>query len=615
MRSGLSLLDRHEQVAYSNPRAEHLLGISLNEMLEQPLFDVRQQLLSLAAHPTGARAELDRLWLHPQEEQTAELALTDAAVRWLRVHSFPVHDQPGNLLGRGFLLDDITLERSSLQARSETLALAASELKTPLAIIKGCATTLLSNSLRWEPAALREMLQMIDTQTDRLHDILNTLLDVWRLDAGVQQLRYTEVRFSEMLEQLVERWRKNAPRHTFVLRLPEESLSLECDALRIEQTINQLLNNAVIYSQVGTTITIRLENSASEIRLSVTDQGKGIAPENLERIFHRFYRVQQNEDSPYGSGLGLAAARATIEAHGGTLSAASAGIGHGSTFYFTLPFVPVASMLSPHQSAALPASPSIEATTPGSGPLPRTGELRNGFSSGLSPSWKVVVVENDPRMARYLRAHLEEQRYQVQVVTHGLQFLRQLDLREPDLILLASNTTDIAGGEILQRLREFSHTPVLMLCDDGDEDEHLRYLDSGADDFVVKPFSIKELLARVRVLLRRRAASEPVATGETLFTTGDLLIDFAQHQVSIAGQPVQLSRTEYKLLSVLAQNVGRVMTHELLLERVWGSEYNREVDFIWVYISRLRRKIEADPRHPRYILTVPDVGYKLVKLP
>ncbi len=615
MRSGLILLDCDEHIAYSNPSAERLLGIRLSEMLEQPLFDVRQQLLSLAAHPNGARAELDRLWLHPQEEQTAELALTDAAVRWLRVHSFPVHDQPGNLLGRGFLLDDITLERSSLQSRSETLALAASELKTPLAIIKGCATTLLGNSLRWEPAALREMLQMIDTHADRLHDVLNTLLDVWRLDAGVQQLRYSEVRFSEMLEQLVERWRKNAPRHSFILRLPENALSIQCDALRIEQTISQLLNNAVIYSQVGTTITIRLESSASTLRLSITDQGKGIAPENLERIFHRFYRVQQSEDSPFGSGLGLAAARATIEAHGGTLSVESAGIGHGSTFYFTLPFVPVASMISPRQSAALPAPSSVEIAAPGDSPLSRAGVLRSAYSPGLSPSWKVVVVENDPRMARYLRAHLEEQRYEVHVVAHGLQFLRQLDLREPDLILLASNTSDISGSEILQRLREFSRVPVLMLCDDGDEDEHLRYLDTGADDFVVKPFSIKELLARVRVLLRRRTASDPVTASETLFTSGDLLIDFAQHQVSIEGHPVQLSRTEYKLLSVLAQNVGRVMTHELLLERVWGSEYNREVDFIWVYISRLRRKIEADPRHPRYILTVPDVGYKLVKLP
>lgn len=616
MRSGLILLDRDEQVAYSNPSAERLLGISLSEMLEQPLFDVRDQLLSLAAHPNGARAELDRLWFHPHEEQTAELALTDAAVRWLRVHSFPVHDQPGNLLGRGFLLDDITLERASLQSRSETLALAASELKTPLAIIKGCATTLLGNSLRWEPAALREMLQMIDTQADRLHDVLNTLLDVWRLDAGVQQLRYSEVRLSEMLEQVVERWRKNAPRHTFILRLPENVPAIQCDALRIEQTINQLLNNAVIYSQPGTSITLRLESSASAIRLSVTDQGKGIAPENRERIFHRFYRVQQGEDRPYGSGLGLAAARAVLEAHGSTISVESAGIGHGATFYFTLPLVPGAHMASPRQPASQLATSSIEVTTAAAvNSVPRLNVSRAGSGAALSSSWKVVVVENDPRMARYLRAHLEEQRYQVHAVSHGLQFLRQLDLQEPDLILLASNTADMSGTEILQRLREFSHIPVLMLCDEGDEDEHLRYLDNGADDFVVKPFSIKELLARVRVLLRRRAASEPAATGDTLFSTGNLLIDFAQHQVSVEGCQVQLSRTEYKLLSVLAQNAGRVMTHELLLERVWGTEYNREVDFIWVYISRLRRKIEADPRHPRYILTVPDVGYKLTRLP
>ena len=144
-------------------------------------------------------------------------------------------------------------------------------------------------------------------------------------------------------------------------------------------------------------------------------------------------------------------------------------------------------------------------------------------------------------------------------------------------------------------------------------DERLRYLDMGADDFVVKPFSMKELLARVRVLLRRRVSGEERAT-ESIFTIGDLVIDFAQRQVFVQDRQVQLSRTEYKLLHTLAQNVGRVMTHELLLERVWGAEYNREVDFIWVYISRLRRKIEADPRHPRYILTIPDVGYKLAKL-
>jgi len=172
----------------------------------------------------------------------------------------------------------------------------------------------------------------------------------------------------------------------------------------------------------------------------------------------------------------------------------------------------------------------------------------------------------------------------------------------------------MSGLELLQRLREFSSTPVMMICDECDEDERVRLLDLGADDLVLKPFSKKELLARVRVLLRRSTVQGEQPTGEAIFRTGDLTLDYAQHQVYMQGHAVQLSRTEYKLLCTLAQNVGRVMTHELLLERVWGAEYNREVDFIWVYISRLRRKIEVDPRHPRYILTVPDVGYKLVKL-
>jgi DNA-binding response OmpR family regulator len=226
----------------------------------------------------------------------------------------------------------------------------------------------------------------------------------------------------------------------------------------------------------------------------------------------------------------------------------------------------------------------------------------------------VLIAENDARIVRYLRAHLEEQQYGVQTTGQGIQFLRQLDLEDPDILMLSTHLADMNGIELLQRLREFSQAPVMMLCDECDEDERVQYLNLGADDLVIKPFHIKELLARVRVLLRRQMPDNEQSTTGAIFTTGELTIDFAQHQVMLQGRLIQLSRTEYKLLSTLAQNAGRVMTHELLLERVWGAEYNREVDFIWVYISRLRRKIEADPRHPHYILTVPDVGYKLVKL-
>lgn len=605
MSSGFMLLNQ-QRVIYTNQSALRLLRISKQDLVTEHDFDVRKHLLSLSATPQNARVELDSGWQHPEEEFSTDVALTDAAVSWLRVRSFPVRDNKGILLGRGVLFDDITLERSLIESRGETLALAAHELKTPLAIIKGCATTLLGSSARWDPAMQREMLQMIDTQSDRLHDVLNTLLDVWRLDAGAQPLRLAQVRLPELLQQLLQRRQVQASDHYFVLDLPRPVAPVVCDAMRIEQTLNHLLNNAITYSSPGTTITIRVESNDVELRIGVIDEGIGIASEHLGPIFDRFYRVQQTGDEPgSSSGLGLASARATIEAHGGKIWADSLGVGQGSTFYFSLPFAPLLSA----------ATQTTTIVTDVTGNLPtRKQPASRAVLLKQDERLHVLLAENDPRMTRYLRANLEEQQYRVHTVNHGVQFLRQLDLEEPDIILLSTRLTDMSGIELLQRLREFSQIPVIMLCEDCDEDERVHLFDMGSDDLVVKPFGMKELLARVRALLRRRPASTDQAPTQSVFTSGDLAIDHAQHLVTIKGEPVQLSRTEYKMLSVLAQNVGMVVTHELLLEKVWGPEYNRDVDFIWVYISRLRRKVEADSRHPKYILTVPDVGYKLAKL-
>ena len=605
MRSGFLLLNQAEHIAYANPSAWRLLHVESDLLSTQDVFDVRQQLASLTIDPASAQFELDRLWRHPEEECFTDLALADAAIRWLRVQSFPIHDMPGRLLGRGVLLDDITLERSADQTRGETLAMAAHELKTPLAIIKGSATTLLSNSMRWDPAMQHEMLQMIDTQTDRLHEILNTLLDVWRLDAGAQNLRLSEVRLPELLRLLVERWRKNAPRHRILCEIADDLPPVLCDPTRVEQALQHLLHNAVTYSPHGGSIRLTLQNNEDELRLSVSDQGKGLAPEHLEHIFDRFYRVAKGNERVQGSGLGLTVARATFEAHGGHIWADSPGPDEGATFYCTLPLTP---------SGGLASSSALSIT----GKLPAIKRQATPTAHALarhSQRVRIAVVESDARIARYLRANLEEERYQVQVINHGIQFLRQFDLEEPTLVLLATRLADMQGLELLQRVREFSHVPIIMLCDDNDdEDMRVHLLDLGADDLVNKPFNVKELLARLRVLQRRLTTHSENETAEPIFRTGDLTIDYAQHQVQRQGHPIQLSRTEYKLLSTLAQNAGRVLTHELLLERVWGAEYNREVDFIWVYISRLRRKVEPDPRHPRYIVTVPDVGYKLVKL-
>ena len=621
MSSGLMLLNRQEQVNYSNTSALTLLNIGKHDLLDTHSFDVKQHLLSIATNPTLTGSELERLWHTPEQELSIDIAAFADAARWLRVRSFPVRDTLSHLLGRGVLFDDVTLEHSIVEGRNETLARAAHELKTPLAVIKGCATTLLGSSARWDAAMQREMLQMIDTQSDRLYDVLNTLLDVWRLDAGTQTLHFAQVDIAQLLYQLVERWQQRVPERRFVLQMTQQTISsVTCDALRVEQTINHLLDNAVAFSSLNTTITLQVEANDIEARIAVVDQGMGIAPEHLDRIFDRFYRVQQQKDTrgirgqQHGSGLGLSAARATIEAHGGKIWADSSGIGRGTTVYFTLPFMPSFAIASVEVAIATPQaqlqtsstrSPSIEApTVQRTRPLPFKQDRRI----------RVLLAEGDQRMTRYLRSNLEEQQYRVQTVNHGVQMLRQLDLEEPDIILLSTRLADMSGVELLQRLREFSQRPVIMLCDDCDEDERVQLFDFGSDDLMMKPFGMKELLARVRALLRRQPLVQEQTAGQAIFVNSDMTIDHAQHIVTMQGRQVQLSRTEYKLLSTLAQNVGMVVTHELLLEKVWGPEYNRDIDFIWVYISRLRRKIEADSRHPRYILTIPDVGYKLAKL-
>ena len=230
----------------------------------------------------------------------------------------------------------------------------------------------------------------------------------------------------------------------------------------------------------------------------------------------------------------------------------------------------------------------------------------------VTPADKLIlVVDDESRMVRFVRMNLELEGYKVTEAGDGMEALEKVRDQLPDLVLLDVMMPEMDGFETLERLREISTVPVIMLTVKGDEEDRIRGLDLGADDYVTKPFSPHELASRIRAVLRRAEMPSPVP--KTSIKVDDhLAIDFRQREVIVDGEPIRLRPTEYRLLYHLVNNAGWVMTHEMLLSKVWGYEYRDETGLLRLYITYLRKKIEPDPSNPRYILTERGVGYRFV---
>lgn len=228
----------------------------------------------------------------------------------------------------------------------------------------------------------------------------------------------------------------------------------------------------------------------------------------------------------------------------------------------------------------------------------------------------ILTADDDPQLLRLVMRNLQLEGYDVLVASDGKQALEQIETHQPDLVLLDVMMPKMDGFMVCERVREFSAVPIIIVTARGQDQDKIRGLDLGADDYLTKPFSVDELLARVRAVLRRTQfmANNQAVTTRTI-TFGELSIDFTQHLVTMAGREVLLTPIEYRIISYLALNAGRVVTQDLLLDHVWGAEYVGESHMLQVNVNRLRRKLEADPTHPRYILTKVGIGYFLAAQP
>jgi DNA-binding response OmpR family regulator len=459
-------------------------------------------------------------------------------------------------------------------------------------------------------AAAREVARDVRAEAERARSVAETLERLSGLERA--SLRLGAVVVSDLLMAALARWKIRAPKQTFELALPGHEPTLLGDGALIEQAIEGVIAWAAAHSGPGD-IRVSLRQTHPEPRPEANAEHQAVAGDGHIIISVRCLltsaddtqtaRLLDSFDQPQAGdscALELALARAIAERHGGRVWAEVASGETGALLALSLPSAP-----DPATQSATLAATHQEASEDGDaatgGDAPALARARHS----------IVVAHGDARMARYLRANLEAADYTAKTATTLSAALKLIELEEPDLALLDLALPDDEQRDPLARVLARTTAPIVALGG-ADPAACVGALDAGAADYIAQPLSVEEALARVRRALRPLPgqASEP---RQRIFTCGDLVIDDAQRLVTIGGVPTQLSKTEYRLLRTLAQNLGKTLSHEALLAQVWGPAYSKEIEFVWVYIRRLRRKIEPDPARPRYILTAPGVGYRLAQ--
>ncbi len=518
------------------------------------------------------------------------LAFPDGHTLLTLVNATPLTSAEGTVSGAILVVEDLSSLDEMEKRRNEFLGMVSHELRTPLTAIKGAAATALSSqSLDYSES--RELFRVIDQQSDMLRDLINNLLDMSRIEAGALSINPVPTDLRGVVQEALEILKRAMGAREIQASLPSTLPKVRADGRRVAQVLTNLLHNATKFSPREAPIAVSVDHDASYLTVRVQDHGRGIPPDKLPPLFKKFSQVHTDSAQRSGTGLGLAICKGIVEAHGGRIWANSPGEGRGTTFGFTLPVAAEAPAVIAEAAAR---AEHVAAT------------VRAGRRSS------VLSVDDDPQSLRYIRRTLEMGGYEAIVTGDPAQCIRLIQQHAPDLVLLDMKLPGTSGFDLLQRIRELSGVPVIFLTGSDQGDSSVRALKAGADDYVTKPFSPSELLARIEVVIRRRVVP-PVSEVQPTLVLGDLAISFAERKVTRAGQPVSLTATEYKLLYHLASHPGQVLTHDQLLERVWGAEYQGDTELLRSMMRNLRRSLGDDARHPRYVLTEPQVGYRMAK--
>ena len=511
------------------------------------------------------------------------LSVPDGRTVTTLVNVTPIRGEDGAVASVVVTMQDLAALEEIERMRAEFLGMVSHELRAPLTSIKGSTATVLGEGAALDPAEMLQFFRIIDEQADHMHGLIGDLLDAGRIDSGTLSVSPVPSELAALVDRARNTFLTGGGRHSVLIDLPGDLPRVMADRRRIVQVLNNLISNAARASAESSPIRVAALRDGVHVAVSVSDEGRGVAPERLAHLFRKHVRLS-GEGGLGASGLGLAICKGLVEAHGGRISAASAGLGQGTCFTFTLPV-----------AAERPEDAASAAR-----------HRRSRAARGDAERARILVVDDDPQALRYVREALGEAGYAVLVTGDHRQLSDIIAAESPDLVLLDLMLSGTDGIELMQGVAELADVPVIFISGYGRDETVARALQVGAADYIVKPFSPTELTARIAAALRKRAEPEP-------FVLGALVIHYGERRVSVDGLEVTLTATEFGLLRALSRNAGRVVTYEELRRQVWGKRGDGDPELVRAFMLKLRRKLGDDAKKPTYLFNLRGVGYRMAR--
>ena len=558
---GVYAVDKNRIIRYLNPQAARLLNVTTEQAVGQFCGDILKPRLEDGRRPCDFRCPILQARIERSAKAIEHLQVSNAEARTTVITSAGMVDG----LQVQVIRDETELE-AVRRARDSVLANISHEFRTPLAAQLASIELLMEGLTTLQPEQQHELVQSLERGTLRLTRLIDNLLESVRIESGQLNIRHQSVELLEVVEdaQALVNSLLTMRRQTLEVTLPDDLPLIAGDKPRLTQVFVNLLANANKFAPEGSVVRIGAR-SRPILTYNVGWRTKARVPPRRETdtIFARFQRGSEEEPEPGGLGLGLWIVKSIIDRHAGTIALVRTAAGPDSLH-----------------------------------PFLATGVV----------GMKMLVADDDRDLRELIGFTLTQAGYLVVKAADGPAALRMFEAETPDLVVLDINMPGASGFQVCEAIRKRSRVPVIMLTVRGEEEDLVRALELGADDYLTKPFSPRTLLARIKALLRR-AGMENAAP----LAAGRVALDIDEHTVQIgSGEPVRLTKLELRLLQMLLANAGHTVSTDRLLVQVWGHRNSADRQLLKQLVHRLRQKIEVDPATPQLLQTASGAGYKLV---